>query len=188
LSLRIYTRTGDKGETGLFGGQRVGKDDLRVEAYGTVDELNALLGLAATKSGSEGLGPLIARLQNELFDLGSDLATPQENGETHGKITVPRVTADQVANLETEIDGLEAELSPLRQFILPGGTELAAILHFARTVCRRAERRAVALARSENVNPEAIRYLNRLSDLLFVMARFANAQKNVTDVPWKPSK
>jgi cob(I)alamin adenosyltransferase len=188
LSLRIYTRTGDKGETGLFGGQRVGKDDLRVEAYGTVDELNALLGVAVTKSGNEGLGPLITRLQNELFDLGSDLATPMEDGETHGKITVPRVTAVLVENLEAEIDGMEAELSPLRQFILPGGTDLAAVLHFARTVCRRAERRVVTLARSENINPEVTRYLNRLSDLLFVMARSANARKSVTDVPWKPSQ
>jgi cob(I)alamin adenosyltransferase len=188
LSLRIYTRTGDKGETGLFGGQRVLKDDLRVEAYGTVDELNALLGVAATKSADEGLGPLIARIQNELFDLGSDLATPLEEGESRGKITIPRATGDHVEKLESEIDLLEAELTPLRQFILPGGTELAAFLHFARTVCRRAERSCVTLSRSENVNPEVIRYLNRLSDLLFVMARSANARKNVTDVPWKPSK
>jgi cob(I)alamin adenosyltransferase len=185
MSTRIYTRTGDTGDTGLFGGQRVGKDDLRVEAYGTVDELNAVLGVALTQSQDSDLARLLTHLQNDLFALGADLATPETAGEKHGKTTIERVGEDKATALEGEIDRLEAELTPLRQFILPGGTPLAAYLHLARTVCRRAERRCVRVSHSETLNPEIIRYLNRLSDLLFVMARAANARQGAGDVAWK---
>lgn len=177
--MKIYTRTGDAGETGLFGGQRVSKDDLRVQAYGTVDECNATLGVARAAGLDPGLDALVAQIQNHLFVVGADLATPDESPH------IPRIGAEEVAWLETTIDALEAELAPLRQFILPGGTPGAAQLHLSRTVCRRAERGVVSLGQSDEVlNEQVLTYLNRLSDCLFVAARIANARAGVADVPW----
>lgn len=178
---RIYTRGGDGGETSLVGGRRVAKHDLRVEAYGTVDEANAVLGLARLRA-KGALAAMLARIQNDLFDLGADLATPSGGRKDKGAL---RIVASQVKRLEREIDGCNAKLKPLDSFVLPGGSELAAALHLARTVVRRAERHAVALAKREAVNPEALKYLNRLSDHLFVLARFANA-KGKQDLLWKP--
>ncbi len=187
---RIYTRSGDNGETGLFGGQRVDKDDLRVEAYGTVDELNALLGVVRVHvtPADAAMDSLLQHIQNNLFDVGADLATPEARDEHKGRIHIQRVSAAQVTYLETQIDHYEAGLPPLTYFILPGGSAAAAALHHARTVCRRAERRCVTLARAEAenapVNPDVISYLNRLSDLLFVIARSANHRQGVADTRW----
>ena len=181
---RIYTRTGDKGETGLVDGSRLRKDAPRVEAYGTVDELNATLGLARLH-GDGPLGAGIARIQNDLFDLGADLATPGFERDAEAARPPLRIVAAQTDRLEAEIDAMNADLAPLRSFILPGGSALAAHLHLARTVCRRAERAAVTLAGAEPVNPEAVRFLNRLSDWLFVAARVAN-DGGATDILWVP--
>ena len=185
-AMKLYTRTGDSGETGLYGGERVRKDSLRVAAYGSVDEANAALGVAAT------LGETVRlqKLQAELFVVGGDLATPLTLGKgSEGESRVPRVSGEETAWLEREIDLLEAELEPLRSFILPGGTPLAAALHLARTVVRRSERAVVTLyeAEPEQTNPEAIRYLNRLSDFLFSLARFANQSAGQPDILWKRS-
>jgi cob(I)alamin adenosyltransferase len=183
---RIYTKTGDDGTTGLVRGPRRRKDDLRVEAYGTVDEANSLIGLARLSSASmPKLDNLLARVQNDLFDLGSDLATPGE--DTDPKHPSLRITEPQTLWIEQEIDHFNDGLKPLTSFVLPGGTPLSAALHMARTVVRRAERLVVALARQEDVNAEALRYLNRLSDLLFVLARVANANGE-RDVLWKPGR
>ncbi|MBX6377189.1 MAG: cob(I)yrinic acid a,c-diamide adenosyltransferase [Clostridia bacterium] len=182
--VRIYTRTGDSGETGLWGGRRVGKDDARVEAYGAVDELNAAIGWARTQGPDPDLDAVLARIQGELFAIGADLAAPRGPGEPP-PAAVRVVAAAHVAALEADIDRLDGALPPLNRFILPGGTPLAAALHLCRTVCRRAERRAVALARLEAVNPEVVRYLNRLSDLLFVLARAANHRAGQADVTWE---
>jgi len=181
---RIYTRTGDAGQTALGDGSRVPKTAPRVESYGTVDELNAVLGLARLHAG-EAAGAGLARVQNDLFDLGGDLATPDFDNDAQAARPRLRVVAAQVARLEAEIDAMNADLSPLRSFVLPGGTALAAHLHLARTVCRRAERATVGLAAAEPVNPEAVRYLNRLSDWLFVAARVAN-DGGASDVLWVP--
>ena len=178
---RIYTRGGDKGQTSLGDGTRVEKHDLRVAAYGTVDEANAAIGLAR-QHGAGAADAMLARIQNDLFDLGGDLCTPEQENPKHPPL---RVTAGQVERLEQEIDALNAELEPLKSFVLPGGRPLAAALHLARTVARRAEREMTALAQQEAVNSEAIRYINRLSDLLFVMARHAN-DKGRADVLWTP--
>src|SRR4051812_12281799 len=169
--MKIYTKTGDDGETGLFGGPRVGKDHPRIEAYGTVDELNAVLGLVRTASPPAEIDSLLARVQNELFDLGAELATPDPKSRGTNLIDSERIQA-----LEAAIDQFEIGLEPLKTFILPGGTSAAAWLHLARTVCRRAERLVVALSRDshENVSNATVIYLNRLSDLLFVLARAAN--------------
>jgi cob(I)alamin adenosyltransferase len=164
---RVYTKSGDGGETSLVDGTRVSKDDLRVAAYGEVDELNSALGLARATMTDAEISVLVERLQNELFTLGADLASPLQ-------ISVPRVGDDLVAALEAEIDRLLEELEPLKEFILPGGTQAAATLHLARAIARRAERAVVALRRRDEINEEALRYLNRLSDLLFVLARVAN--------------
>ena len=181
---KIYTRTGDKGETGLVSGARVPKHSPRVEAYGTVDELNAVLGLARLDAaGSVEAG--IGRVQNDLFDLGADLATPDIENDATAEHPRLRIVSSQIDRLEREIDAMNAELQPLRSFVLPGGTRLAAHLHVARTVCRRAERQAVALAAAEAVNGEAVRYLNRLSDWLFVAGRIAN-DGGRGDVLWVP--
>jgi len=179
--MKIYTKTGDAGETGLFGGPRVSKDHARIEAFGTVDELNSHLGLVRTVPAAAAFDSLLRRIQCELFDLGAQLATPGAVDE--------RITIDHVAFLETEIDRHEALIEPLKCFILPTGTPLAATLHVARTVCRRAERRVVTLAsRLETTIPaNAIEYLNRLGDLLFVLARVANRHESVADDPWHPS-
>lgn len=181
--MRIYTRTGDAGETGLYGGQRVAKDDLRVEAYGTVDEASAALGLAAAHLGDSELAGRILGLQGDLFIVGADLATPRGRGEE----IIPRVQPALVDALEAQIDAYEAELEPLRRFIVPGGTEAAAALHLARGIVRRAERRVVTLLRAspDGTNPATLRYLNRLADLLFVLARVANRRAGVDDIPWR---
>ena len=181
---RIYTRTGDAGETALGDGTRVPKTAPRVAAYGTVDELNATLGLARTEA-EGGAADGLERVQNDLFDLGADLATPGFENDAAAPRPRLRIVAAQVARLEAEIDAMNAGLAPLRSFVLPGGTRLAAALHVGRTVCRRAEREAVALAAAEPVNPEAVRYLNRLSDWLFVAGRVAN-DGGRADLLWVP--
>lgn len=178
---KVYTRTGDDGTTGLGGGQRVGKDTLRIEAYGTVDELNSVLGVALASGLNETLAAALAGIQNELFHLGSDLCILEED---KAKMPVPQIEGRHVTALETLMDRLSEELSPLDNFILPGGTAGAAQLHVARTVCRRAERLVVALARQEAVGVWTVRYLNRLSDALFVMARHENKRRGSPDVLW----
>ena len=180
---RIYTRTGDGGSTRLASGASVSKTDLRVEAYGAVDETNACVGLArAALADDPTFDTLLARIQNELFDLGADLATPAKPGEVEGAAL--RILDSQVARLETEIDTLNAELPALTSFVLPGGTAASAALHLARTVCRRAERDAVRLVEAgQPVSGPAMRYLNRLSDLLFVAARWAN-DRGAAEVLW----
>ncbi|WP_419906669.1 cob(I)yrinic acid a,c-diamide adenosyltransferase [Hoeflea sp.] len=184
---KIYTRTGDDGTTALSSGERRAKHDLRVAAYGTVDEANAAIGLARLHTADlEGLDAILARLQNDFFDLGADLATP----ETGEKLEYEplRVTEGQVQRVEAEIDGLNTGLEPLRSFVLPGGTAAAANLHLARTVARRAERLMVELADTgETVNPAALHFINRVSDLLFVAARCAN-ENGRKDVLWKPGE
>jgi cob(I)alamin adenosyltransferase len=181
---RIYTRTGDKGRTALANGERRPKHDLRIEAYGTVDETNAAIGLARLHTSGSELDAVLARIQNDLFDLGADLATPAEEAPRHEPL---RVVDAQVDRLEREIDAMNEGLSPLRSFVLPGGTPAAAYLHLARTICRRAERLVVALSEKpdEVVSAAAIKYLNRLSDLLFVASRFAN-EGGAKDVLWVP--
>jgi cob(I)alamin adenosyltransferase len=180
---RIYTKTGDGGETALGGGTRVPKDHPRVAAYGTVDELNAVLGLLLTLQPRPAEYDLLRTIQNDLFDVGADLCRPQTPDEAPGAHL--RIQADQAERLEQAIDRLNAGLSPLRSFVLPGGQPAAGWAHLARTVCRRAERAAVTLARSEPVNPAVIVYLNRLSDLLFVLARVYNNHGG-HDVLWQP--
>ncbi|MEI4488965.1 cob(I)yrinic acid a,c-diamide adenosyltransferase [Frigidibacter sp. MR17.14] len=181
---RIYTRTGDKGDTALGNGARVAKFDLRVTAYGTVDETNATLGLARLHASGE-MDAALARIQNDLFDLGADLCRPEMEKDAEAPYPPLRMIAAQVGRLESEIDAMNADLPALRSFILPGGTPLAAHLHLVRTVSRRAERAAVELATAEAVNPEAVRYLNRLSDWMFVAARVANGG-GAGDVLWVP--
>lgn len=179
--MKIYTRTGDEGETGLFGGARVPKDDPRVEAYGAVDELNSQLGVARAAGLDAAIDEALHTVQSELFDVGAELATTPDRAEKGG---LPRVEAGAIERLERAIDAAEAELPPLQTFVLPGGTQAAAQLHVARTTCRRAERRVVALGHRDPIRGEVPRYLNRLSDLLFVWARLANHRANVPDVPW----
>jgi cob(I)alamin adenosyltransferase len=183
---KIYTRTGDKGETGLGDGARVPKHAPRVAAYGTVDETNAVIGLArleTAKLHDDGAAEaMLERIQNDLFDVGADLCTPEEENPTYLPL---RVSAAQVARLEAEIDEMNAELKPLDSFILPGGHAAASWLHLARTTARRAERLITALAETEQVNPQAIAYMNRLSDHLFVMGRYLN-DKGADDVLWVP--
>lgn len=181
--MKIYTRTGDEGTTALYGGERVSKDARRVEAYGTVDEANALLGVARTQLGDlDAFGGLLNNLQNALFDVGADLATP----ESRYRVNITPLSEADVTGLEDHIDRLEADLPPLHAFILPGGHPAASSLHHARTVVRRAERRAVELSHAEPVNPSVLAYLNRLSDLLFVLARAVNVAAGVQDHEWHP--
>lgn len=182
---RIYTRTGDAGETALGDGQRVPKDHPRVAAYGSVDELNATLGLLLALSGETAEAELVRGIQNDLFDVGADLCVPPAADEAPGSRL--RVTPQQPDRLERAIDRLNAGLRPLNSFVLPGGSPAAAWCHLARTVCRRAERDVVALAHLEPVNPQVVIYLNRLSDLLFVLARVYNDQGRA-DVLWQPGK
>lgn len=184
MALKIYTKTGDTGETGLYGGARVPKDSLCVEAYGTVDELNACLGLSCTQLTADDVVECLRRIQSELFDVGADLATP--SAVTTSK-QIPRIRPEQTTQLEQWIDRYEAELPPLTCFILPSGSPAGAILHFSRTVCRRAERRVVALHKTDQINPEIVRYLNRLSDLLFVLARVVNHRSHMPETTWQPS-
>ncbi|HXZ85008.1 MAG TPA: cob(I)yrinic acid a,c-diamide adenosyltransferase [Myxococcota bacterium] len=178
--MKIYTRGGDTGETSLFGGERVRKSAPRVSAYGEVDELNSVVGIARAELAHDDLRMRLETIQSSLFDLGGELATP---GAARAKAG-PRVAEADVAELERWIDALEAELQPLRNFILPGGSRAAALLHFARTVCRRAERAVIALAEREEIDALLIRYLNRLSDLLFVMARVENRRAGVAEPQW----
>ncbi|GEM47949.1 cob(I)yrinic acid a,c-diamide adenosyltransferase [Deinococcus cellulosilyticus] len=179
--MKIYTRTGDQGETGLYGADRVSKGHPRVEAYGTVDELNSLLGLARAQSQDALLDEELAYLQNALFDVGADLATRADSPYAKN---VNRMDAEDVAVLEGMIDRLETECEPLRNFIHPGGTVTAATLHVARNVARRAERDVVRLQQEEEVNPQVRVYLNRVSDLLFVMARAVNARSGLSETLW----
>ena len=182
--MKIYTRAGDDGTTGLIGGRRVRKSEPAIDCYGTVDELNAAVGLAAIAGvAPPALAPLLKSVQNDLFVLGSHLASPPD-GKLPSAVALPPLDESIVARLESEIDAAEAQLTPLRQFILPGGSEASARLHLARTVCRRAERLAVALSEQRPVPPPALRYLNRLSDWLFVQARWCNRMSGVNDVPW----
>ena len=185
--MKVYTRTGDDGTTALFGGGRVAKSHPRISAYGTVDEANAALGMAraalpAERSGAEArAGDLLQRLQNELFVLGGDLASPGDVS-----YPVPRIETHHVRALEEEIDALTADLPPLKHFVLPGGTPCAAALHLGRTVARRAERLVVETAALEEVSADALQYLNRLSDLLFTLARWVNHQAGVAEPVWAP--
>jgi cob(I)alamin adenosyltransferase len=188
---RIYTRSGDGGDTALGTGERVSKASLRIEAYGTVDETNAVIGIVRLHTSDSKLAPLdamLARIQNELFDLGADLCMP-ERGEKPEHEPL-RMTADQATRLEKEIDALNADLAPLRSFVLPGGHPAAAFLHQARTVCRRAERLMVSLRNEDNepVNVAALAYVNRLSDFLFVASRWVNHVSSAGDILWEPGK
>jgi len=186
---RIYTKTGDRGDTGLGDGSRVPKDHPRVTAYGTVDELNAILGIFLVHlhdaKAEAALVDLVRSVQNDLFDVGADLCLPPGEGEKPGQVL--RIQADQAERLEQAIDSRNERLQPLKSFILPGGTAAAAWCHLARTVCRRAERDVVTLARSDRINPQVIVYLNRLSDLLFVLGRVCNHDGH-DDVLWVPGR
>lgn len=180
---KIYTKSGDDGTTCLVTGERVSKDCLRVDAYGAVDELNAALGLVLAHSPHEELAETLRRIQSQLFDLGADLACPEQKDTP---LAITRVSLDSVNDLERRIDSLSESLPLLRQFILPGGGQAAAFLHLARTVCRRAERRVVTVEQREPINHTIILYLNRLSDLLFVMARYQNQCAGIEDPVWTP--
>jgi len=183
---RIYTKTGDQGQTHLAGGQRVSKDSLRIDCYGTVDELNAFAGMAVVSSAETipELAAILRRVQHELFNLGSILATKPE--DVHPKQA--RITTAEIEQLEREIDRMNADLAPLRSFVLPGGSRLNTELHACRTICRRAERIAVSLAREESIPPEIVQYLNRLSDAFFVWSRWANHVLGIAEVLWEPNQ
>jgi cob(I)alamin adenosyltransferase len=180
---RIYTKTGDEGMTGLGGGQRIAKDSIRVAAYGTVDELNSQIGVALATGLCERLAVELPRIQNELFDLGADLATPATSQARH---PVPTIEPRHIEKLERLIDELNEVVGPLTNFLLPGGSPGAAQLHVARTVCRRAEREATTLAHDETIGVTVLPYLNRLSDALFVMARYENHSRGVAEPLWRP--
>lgn len=179
--MKIYTKAGDKGETALFGGQRVPKESLRIETYGTVDELNSVVGIVRSLKPHKEVDTILESIQNDLFVLGADLATPL----TKTSVKISRIQQSHVEQLEHYIDALEPKLQQLKVFILPGGSSVAAHLHFARTVCRRAERLATKLSREEEIGPAPLVYLNRLSDLLFVLARYANHLDGVGETQWK---
>jgi cob(I)alamin adenosyltransferase len=185
---RVYTKQGDAGQTSLAGGQRVAKDSRRIAAYGTVDELNAFVGQARASAAAEPtaaeLADMLLRVQHELFNLGSILATLPE--DVHPRQA--RITPVEIARLETEMDAMNAELPPLRSFVLPGGSRLNAELHLCRTVCRRAEREVTALAREEPVPPEAVQYLNRLGDAFFVWSRWASHRAGIAETLWEPNR
>ncbi len=177
--MKIYTKTGDKGETSLFGGQRVSKTSIRIETYGTTDELNSFVGLARSHGLSERNEEIAGQIQNDLFVLGADLATPPSK-----KSKIDRINPDHYQKLEAWIDQISDELEPLRYFVLPTGTQAASALHVSRTVCRRAERICLLAKETESISDDLIIYLNRLSDLLFVMARFENEQSSVPETKW----
>lgn len=181
--MKIYTKRGDAGQTSLFGGRKVMKDEIRIEAYGTVDELNSIIGMILTYHLSEKGASTLKEIQHQLFILGADLATPQDK-----KTKIERIGNAEISFLETSIDALDEKLSPLKNFILPGGSPAGASLHMARTVCRRAERRTVSLKKNEPISDDCIIYLNRLSDFLFVLARFENQTENVAETPWISKK
>ncbi len=179
--MKIYTKTGDRGDTRLFDGTKVRKHDDRVSAYGDVDELNSFIGAAASFMKDDALVSMLAGIQKDLFSVGAQLADPGYKTQSRSKFQLP---AERVAALEKAIDAFETELQPLRQFILAGGGNGGALLHVARTVCRRAERRVVDLSEKEEINPNVIEYLNRLSDFLFVMARVVNHREGKQEIPW----
>lgn len=181
--MKIYTKKGDQGQTSLFGGDRVTKSSSRIEAYGTTDELNSIIGVAASYSLSSKGQKYVERIQNDLFVLGSDLATP-----SHYKERIERLGEDSIVFLEHSIDEMEQELTPLKNFILPGGSPQGAALHYARTVCRRAERAVVTCNETEEISELTLKYLNRLSDFLFVMARYENKQAEIEETVWKPER
>lgn len=178
--MKIYTKTGDDGTTGLFGGGRVSKDALRIESYGTVDELNSVIGIVRSAKPPKALDEILHQIQNDLFNLGADLATPYDVQNNY----ISRVQAAHIEKLERSIDAIDAQLTELTNFILPGGIPAAAYLHLARNVCRRAERLTVSLSKEELIGPFVITYLNRLSDLLFVLARWANKLAGEDEVKW----
>ncbi len=180
--MKIYTKTGDRGDTSLYGGHRVPKDALRIEAYGTVDELNSFIGMIHAECGEEDIRRVLASVQHRLFDLGADLATPR----SATKKNIKRIEPSDARPLEQAIDRFQSGLPPLKNFILPGGSPGAARLHFARTICRRAERAVVRLSRNEDIGDGVTVYLNRLSDLLFVLARTANRRASINDLKWEP--
>jgi len=188
--MKIYTKTGDRGETGLFGGGRVAKDHIRVDAYGEVDELNSTLGLAIVHVESEGeteMADGLRQIQADLFTIGANLATPAPEDGGRENPYIPALDPARAAALEAWIDAADAELPPLTSFVLPGGSGAAAMLHLGRTVCRRAERRVVTLSHQATVSEAIVVYLNRLSDLLFTLARLVNHRVGVDDVPWVPN-
>jgi cob(I)alamin adenosyltransferase len=180
--MKIYTKKGDTGDTSLFGGQRVSKSSLRIEAYGTVDELNSVIGVSLSHGVHARSKELLDEIQKQLFVLGSDLATPPSK-----KIKIDRIQKSEITFLENAIDELEEHLEPLTSFILPGGSPAGANLHVGRTVCRRAERLAVECSKKDDISEEAIKYLNRLSDFLFVLARFENKQSGNEETKWLPN-
>jgi len=182
--MKIYTKTGDSGETGLFGGERVSKSSQRLQAYGTVDELNSFIGVAITEAKHEEVKLLLNKIQNQLFDVGSDLAAP-DNEKTR-KHNIPRITNEYYLEIEIAIDHFEEKLEVLKNFILPGGSKAAAHLHVCRTVCRRAERAVVELNKTINAGENIIIFLNRLSDLFFVLSRYENLVSGIPDTKWKP--
>ena len=181
--MKIYTRTGDQGETSLFGGTRVAKTDARISAFGTLDELNAILGLAQAAGLPDSCRPVVEKLQHQLFDLGAELATP--DSAERGLECIDEI---DVTDQESTIDALEGDLSPLKSFVLPGGTQSAALLHLARCVCRRGEREIVSLSQVAPVRETVLKFINRTSDLLFVLARKANAEAGTKDTTWKKSR
>jgi cob(I)alamin adenosyltransferase len=182
--MKIYTKTGDKGETGLFGGERVSKSSLRIEAYGTIDELNSFIGLAVIEVKDPEIKQLLGRIQDRLFTLGSDLATP--DNEKNKKLNIPRVPEEYWREAEKSIDYFEEKLEPLKNFILPGGSRGSACLHMCRTVVRRAERGVIKLNSTEPVGENIIIFLNRLSDLFFVLSRYENKVSGIPDTKWNP--
>jgi len=182
--MKIYTKTGDKGETGLFGGERVSKDSLRISAYGTIDELNSYIGYTITETVDESIKKNLSLIQNYLFTVGSDLATPETEKNT--KLKIQRTPQSFYIEIERMIDKYEAELEELKNFILPGGSKSSALLHICRTICRRAEREVVALKKTVTIGENIIIFLNRLSDLFFVLSRFENKVSNHPDVIWNP--
>jgi len=182
--MKIYTKTGDKGETGLFGGERVSKHSTRLDAYGTVDELNSFIGLAITEIKNEEIKNILNSIQQKLFVVGSDLATPQT--EKNEKLKIIRTPDDYISETEILIDKYDSQLDQLKNFILPGGSKGAALLHICRTIARRAEREIVALKNTEEIGSNIVIYLNRLSDLFFVLSRFENKHSNFPDTKWIP--
>lgn len=185
--MKIYTKRGDRGQTSLLGGGRVGKDHPRVAAYGNVDELNSAVGLAAARVRDASIRERLVRIQNDLFALGAHLSSPERSEARKGS-SMPDLPVDRIDEMEAWIDDAVAELPPLRDFILPGGSEGAATLHLARTICRRAERAVVTLERHETVDEAVVRYLNRLSDTLFTLARLENARAGLADVVWRSGR
>ncbi|MHB1688501.1 MAG: cob(I)yrinic acid a,c-diamide adenosyltransferase [Ignavibacteriaceae bacterium] len=181
--MKIYTKTGDEGLTGLFGGERVSKDSARIEAYGSVDELNSFISLAVIEVKSEEVKNLLLKIQNQLFVVGSDLATP--DSEKNKRYNIPRVTKQFYLDVEKEIDYFESKLEPLKNFILPSGTKGAALLHVCRAICRRVERQIVTLKSTVNIGDNILIFINRISDLFFVLARYENHFSNVSDTKWE---